>query len=226
MSFYLVCTTGLHGFDGHDDELGCDAAAAEFFYGREHGNIATVGTAAVLFKLADDDAAEGVCILIQGLIIYLLVLVLGLLEADWTCESANQKSWTYHITQITPLIQKIPIHINTIRLRQIVRYQLPDGIQKDVLLVQLILYISQAMFVANDRPRLLRSHDIGGRGVDSNECEKKIMRMHVYCLTMVVFPTWTCEILTREGWHGCLACERSGRSDDATHLNLEILHGA
>ena len=61
---YLVCAAGLHGFDGHDDELGCDAAAAVFFDGGEHRDVATIRAATVLLELADDDAAESVCVFV------------------------------------------------------------------------------------------------------------------------------------------------------------------
>lgn len=52
---------------------------------------------------------------------------------------------SYYETQISPLIEEIPIHINTVWLRKVLRDQLPDCGQIGLLFIALVLYILQTI---------------------------------------------------------------------------------
>lgn len=51
-------------------------------------------------------------------------------------ERTGQKKRTNHKTQISPLVQKIPVHIDAVRLTQVLGYQSPD--RRQVLLLELV----------------------------------------------------------------------------------------
>jgi hypothetical protein len=57
----------------------------------------------------------------------------------------------YHIAQISPLVQKVSVNIDRIRLRQILGYQLPYRIKVDMFLLEFILDVSQAFLVTRLR---------------------------------------------------------------------------
>lgn len=50
---------------------------------------------------------------------------------------------TYHIAEIAPLVQKVAVHIDAVRFREVLRDQLPDCGKVRLLLGAMVLHILQ-----------------------------------------------------------------------------------
>jgi hypothetical protein len=66
-----------------------------------------------------------------------------------SCKTSNgrQVGREYHITKVPPLVQEVPVDIDTVRLGEVFGDQLPDSRQIDLLLGSLVLHITQ--FIAH-----------------------------------------------------------------------------
>lgn len=71
----------------------------------------------------------------------------------------QKRNWrkAYHITQVTPLVQEVPVDVNAVRLAQVLGNQGPDG--GEVLALQGVL--------------ILDVLELGGKCYDSRRCIRR-----------------------------------------------------
>src|SRR3954453_21824877 len=54
---------------------------------------------------------------------------------------------THHIAEVAPLVEKVAIHINAVRLREVFGDYLADGFQVEFFLAAIILHVSKVLTV-------------------------------------------------------------------------------